>query len=192
MIAPPYAPVGTEASGPRERLVAGLTDFLVDAGHEVTLLAAPGSRSTAAVLPLAPECPFALEVDHVARAFDLIDGAADRGRPFDIVHDHCPFAALATADRLSTPLVHTIHEEIDEAVGRFYLAHGTKAVRLIVPSRAQVEQAAISVNAVVVAPERPADHLPVYERAITRAAVGSRNGRHRRFRAPRPLAGPVH
>ena len=29
--------------------------------------------------------------------------------PFDIVHDHCGFTAFAFADRIDTPLVHTLH-----------------------------------------------------------------------------------
>ena len=37
------------------------------------------------------------EVDHVARSFDAIDAAADDGDPFDVVHDHTGFAALAMA-----------------------------------------------------------------------------------------------
>ena len=29
--------------------------------------------------------------------------------PFDVVHDNCGFTAFAFADRIDTPLVHTLH-----------------------------------------------------------------------------------
>ena len=49
------------------------------------------------------------EVDHVARSFDAIDAAARDGDAYDVVHDHTGFAALAMANRIATPMVHTLH-----------------------------------------------------------------------------------
>ena len=39
------------------------------------------------------------EADHVARAFAALDAAEADGRPFDVLHDHTGYAALAMADR---------------------------------------------------------------------------------------------
>ena len=66
------------------------------------------------------------EVDHVARAFDAIDAAADDGDAFDVVHDHTGFTALAMGDRLDTPLVHTLHGPFEPDLYRFYAATGTR------------------------------------------------------------------
>ena len=96
------------------RSSASLTEALVRRGHEVTLFCAPGSASSASVVTLLDEShPDEIErslyeVDHVARAFEEIDLAPGDDR-FDVVHDHCGFTALAMADRIDTPLVHTLH-----------------------------------------------------------------------------------
>jgi glycosyltransferase involved in cell wall biosynthesis len=68
------------------------------------------------------------EADHVARAFEQIDDAARAGRPFDVVHDHSGFTALAMADRLKTPLVHTVHGEFTDESRAFYAHHARKAL----------------------------------------------------------------
>jgi glycosyltransferase involved in cell wall biosynthesis len=70
------------------------------------------------------------EADHVARAFEEIDLATDESRyesRFDVVHDHCGFTALAMADRLDTPLVHTLHGQFTASTAAFYARHGHKA-----------------------------------------------------------------
>ena len=87
MLAPPWIPIPPPAYGGIEHVVSLSTAGLVDAGHRVTLFAAPGSRSPAEVhSPLAEPHPdeiqFSLfEVDHVARSFDAIDAAAEDGEP---------------------------------------------------------------------------------------------------------------
>jgi glycosyltransferase involved in cell wall biosynthesis len=139
MLAPPWIPVPPSGYGGVESVVSVLTEALVDRGHAVTLLCAPGSRSGARVLALLDEShPDEIErslyeSDHVSRAFAEID----RGTPeFDIVHDHCGFTALAMADRLDVPLVHTLHGPFTTATATFYAHHGHKA-GLVGISRAQ-------------------------------------------------------
>ena len=111
----------------------------------MTLFCAPGSESAASVVTLlddthADEIERSLyEVDHVARAFEQIDGA-EEGDRFDVVHDHCGFTALAMADRLDTPLVHTLHGQFTDATAAFYARHGSKAT-LVGISRAQLASA---------------------------------------------------
>jgi glycosyltransferase involved in cell wall biosynthesis len=146
MLAPPWIPVPPPGYGGIEAVVALLTDELVRRGHEVTLFAAPGSVSGAEVHTLLDRPhPDRIErslyeVDHVARAFAMIDGARDQGRPFDVVHDHCGFTAFAMADRLSTPLVHTLHGPFTEDAAAFYAHHAAKA-EVVAISHAQLETA---------------------------------------------------
>jgi glycosyltransferase involved in cell wall biosynthesis len=79
------------------------------------------------------------EVDHVGRAFDQIDAGVDEVS-FDVVHDHCGFTALAMADRIDTPLVHTLHGPFTADTAAFYARHGHKAA-LVGISRAQLASA---------------------------------------------------
>src|ERR1700731_1331403 len=132
MLAPPWISVPPAGYGGVESVVSALTEALVRRGHAVTLFCAPGSVSSAEVVTLLDEShPDEIErslyeVDHVARAFAEIDLAADDAR-FDVVHDHCGFAALAMADRVDTPLVHTLHGPFTASTAAFYAGHGHKA-----------------------------------------------------------------
>lgn len=138
MLAPPWISTPPPGYGGVETVVSDLTEALVERGHDVTLLCAPGSRSTATVVPLLDQAhPDEIErsiyeSDHVARAFAHIDAARERGAPFAIVHDHCGFAALAMADRLSTPMLHTFHGAFTAQTREFYAAHGHKAVTIAI------------------------------------------------------------
>ncbi len=145
MLAPPWIPVPPPGYGGVESVVGVLTEALVRRGHAVTLFCAPGSRSSAQVVPLLEEAhPEEIErslyeVDHVARAFEEIELAAENRR-FDVVHDHCGFTALAMADRLDTPLVHTLHGQFTVSTAAFYARHGHKAA-LVGISRPQLASA---------------------------------------------------
>ena len=146
MLAPPWIPVPPPGYGGIEFVVALLCDALVEQGHDVELFCAPGSSSTATVRPLLDSAHpehierSLIEADHVARAFAGIDAAADQGSSFDVVHDHCGYTALAMADRLATPLVHTVHGPFDHDTGPFYAVHGRKG-RLVCISRSQAGMA---------------------------------------------------
>ncbi len=152
MLAPPWISVPPPGYGGVESVVGVLTDALVRRGHAVTLFCAPGSRSSARVVPLLEEShPEEIErslyeVDHVARAFEEIDLAAC-DESFDVVHDHCGFTALAMADRLDTPLVHTLHGQFTASTAAFYARHGHKAA-LVGISRAQLASAPVGVEPV--------------------------------------------
>ena len=142
MLAPPWIPVPPPGYGGIEAVVDLLCEALVDRGHQVTLFAAPGSRSAARVRTLLEAAhPDAIgsslhESDHVACTWDEVDLAAKQGRAFDVVHDHSGFTALAMADRVSAPVVHTVHGPFDENTERFYQRHGHKA-RLVGISRSR-------------------------------------------------------
>jgi glycosyltransferase involved in cell wall biosynthesis len=154
MLAPPWIPVPPPGYGGIESVVGLLCEALVARGAEVELFCAPGSRSTATVRPLlAGAHPDRIEhaifeADHVARAFAAIDAAAP---PFDIVHDHCGFTALAMADRLATPLVHTVHGPFDGDAAAFYAHHAAKAA-LVCLSHTQAQSAPLGVDVAAVVP----------------------------------------
>ena len=145
MLAPPWISVPPPGYGGVESVVSALTEALVRRGHAVTLFCAPGSVSSATVVTLLEEPhPDEIErslyeVDHVAQAFEEIDLAAEHRR-FDVVHDHCGFTALAMADRIDTPVVHTLHGQFTTSTAAFYVRHGHKAA-LVGISRAQLSSA---------------------------------------------------
>src|SRR4051812_10744429 len=152
MLAPPWIPVPAPAYGGIEEVVRLLCDGLVARGHEVTLFAPPGSRSAADVdSPLSEAYPHEIEsarveADHVSRAFAAIEGDG-----FDVVHDHTGFVALAMADRLDVPFVHTLHGPFDEPACAFYAEHGHKA-RLVALSEYQRDAAPAEAGRPVVVP----------------------------------------
>jgi glycosyltransferase involved in cell wall biosynthesis len=145
MLAPPWISVPSSGYGGVESVVSTLTEALVRSGHDVTLFCAPGSASNATVVPLLEtshpdDIERALfEVDHVARAFDQIDSAAQTDR-FDVIHDHCGFTGLALANRIETPLVHTLHGPFTRDTAAFYAHHGHKGT-LVGISQAQMASA---------------------------------------------------
>jgi glycosyltransferase involved in cell wall biosynthesis len=145
MLAPPWIPVPALGYGGVESVVSDLTEALVARGHDVTMFCAPGSRSAAKIVTLLDaahpdEIERSLyESDHVARAFEFIDTVRAE-QPFDIIHDHCGFTALAMADRIDTPVVHTLHGSFTTSTAEFYSHHGRKAA-LVGISQAQVRTA---------------------------------------------------
>jgi glycosyltransferase involved in cell wall biosynthesis len=152
MLAPPWIPVPAPGYGGVETVVSSLTEALVEQGHDVTLFCAPGSRSSARVVTLLDEAhPDEIErslheVDHVARAFAIIE----RGH-FDVIHDHCGFTAIAMADRIATPLVHTLHGQFTPSTAAFYAHHGHKAT-VVAISRTQIECAPPGLEVVAAIP----------------------------------------
>jgi len=207
MLAPPWIPVPPSGYGGIEAVVDLLCEALVARGHDVTLFAAPGSRSTARVRTLLDAAHrhtigSALhESDHVASAWDAIDESADRGDPFDVIHDHSGFTALAMAGRVGTPVVHTLHGPLVGEVGRFYQRHGHNA-HLVAISRSQLEHAPAGIRATaVVANPIAVDRWPlVTEKNDYLLWIGRMDpvkGAHRAIEAariagrPLVLAGPV-
>jgi glycosyltransferase involved in cell wall biosynthesis len=146
VLAPPWIPVPPPGYGGIEAVVALLCDELVARGHDVTLFAAPGSHSAAHVCsPLedahAEQIGSSLyEADHVASAYDAVERAGAEGRPFDLVHDHSGFTAVAMAHHVSGPVVHTLHAPFNDQTRPFYARHGHKA-RLVAISDFQLEHA---------------------------------------------------
>jgi glycosyltransferase involved in cell wall biosynthesis len=207
MVAPPWIPVPPPGYGGIEAVVALLCEALMARGHEVTLFAAPGSRSTARVYPLLEDAhpdeigSSLYESDHVAGVWEQIDAAAERGLPFDVLHDHSGFTALAMADRVDVPVVHTIHGPFVRETMRFYRRHGHKAL-LVAISRTQAASAPAGVHISDVVPNPIAvDRWPLRtEKKDYLLWIGRMDpvkGAHRAMEATRlagrtlVLAGPV-
>ena len=117
------------------------------------------------------------------------------------LHDHSGFTALAMADRVDVPVVHTIHGPFDRETGAFYQRHGRKA-RLVAISRSQADSAPAGVRIADVVPNPIAvDRWPLRtEKQDYLLWVGRMDpvkGAHRAIEAARlagrtlVLAGPV-
>ena len=206
MLAPPWISVPPPGYGGVESVVSALTEALVRRGHAVTLFCAPGSVSRADVVTLLDEShPDEIErslyeVDHVAQAFDEIDLAAVTIR-FDVVHDHCGFTALAMADRIDTPLVHTLH-------GQFTAGHRgllrpprpQGGARRHQPRAARVGAARVGADRLDPEPDRPAGlaaagaqgRLPALDREDDRREGAAPRDRRRSRRGRAARAGRRH
>jgi len=207
VLAPPWITVPPPGYGGIEAVVGLLCEELVSRGHAVTLFAAPGSRSAARVCSrLETTHPNQIgaslyESDHVGAAYDAIDRADAEGRPFDLVHDHSGFTAVAMANRVSTPVIHTLHAPFSDDTRPFYARHGHKA-RLVAISRFQLDHAprGVHVDDVVPNPIRVADWPFCGEKddfVLWMGRMDPAKGAHRAIAAARAakvrlvLAGPV-
>ena len=130
------------------------------------------------------------EVDHVGRAFDAIDRSTGRDR-FDLVHDHCGFTGLAMANRIDTPLVHTLHGAFTPETAAFYARHRDKGT-LVGISRAQLSSAPPGLGAIASIPN-PIDlrDWPLQERKgdylLSIGRMTPEKGAHRAIAAARAV-----
>jgi glycosyltransferase involved in cell wall biosynthesis len=122
-IAPPWFSVPPPAYGGIERIVAQLADGLTDRGHDVTLFAAGGSKTTATLelTMLDPPDP-SLVSNPWLDAFHALSSYLAIGDEFDVVHDHSGVVgpALGSLRRGRPPVVHTLHGPWNEPTRRYY------------------------------------------------------------------------
>ena len=114
-VAPLTEAVPPKFYGGTERVVAYLTDALVELGHEVTLFASGDSGTKA---QLAPAWPKALRldasvVDHFAPLFMQLERVGRRAHEFDVIHSHIDYFAFPTMRLLGSPAVTTLHGRLD-------------------------------------------------------------------------------
>ena len=137
-IAPVWVPVPPPGYGGIELVVGLLADGLTERGHDVTLFAAPGSRSRARIVS-----PVTRKLDLSEMGTDVTDelvhalpAYTERGR-FDVIHDHTGLGtALGAARQGDPPVVHTLHGPWIDSSRRFYAAV-SPPVHLIAISEAQ-------------------------------------------------------
>ena len=114
-VAPLIEAVPPATYGGTERVVAYLTNALVDLGHDVTLIASGDSQTRAGLMAAAPR---SLRLDPTCRDYlayhirqlELVARYADC---FDVIHFHTGFLHMPLARRLATPSVTTLHGRLD-------------------------------------------------------------------------------
>jgi len=114
-VAPLTEAVPPKLYGGTERVVAYLTDALVELGHEVTLFASGDSFTKA---QLAPIWPRALRLDpdvrdHFVPLFMQLETVARRAHEFDVVHSHLDYFGYPLLQRLGTASITTLHGRLD-------------------------------------------------------------------------------
>jgi glycosyltransferase involved in cell wall biosynthesis len=119
-IAPPWYAVPPSGYGGTERIVSILADGLVARGHDVTLLASGGSRTTARLWSVFDRPP-SRALGCPAREITHWMGIYDRRHEFDVIHDHSSVVGAALAALLDgPPVVHTVHLPWDPPAAAAY------------------------------------------------------------------------
>jgi len=114
-VAPLTEAVPPKLYGGTERVVAYLTDALVELGHEVTLFASGDSATKATLSPVWP-CALRLDPevrDHFIPMFMQLETVARRAHEFDVIHSHLDYFGYPLLRRLGTPSVTTLHGRLD-------------------------------------------------------------------------------
>ena len=113
-IAPLYESVPPKLYGGTERVVAYLTDELVNQGHEVTLFASGDSDTKARLVAISP---------HALRLFNHLDPLAyhilqlqevfERAHEFDILHFHTDYLHFPFSYNNNSITITTLHGRLD-------------------------------------------------------------------------------
>ena len=138
VVAPPWIPVPAPGYGGIEAVVADTAGELARRGHDVALVAAPGSDvpgvRTMTPLPRVPE-QIGLTADEWAHLVPSLALLADR----EVVIDHSgPLGALVMG-QASPPALHVVHGPLGDAERALYrtVCHGAPRLRLVAISRSQ-------------------------------------------------------
>jgi glycosyltransferase involved in cell wall biosynthesis len=114
-VAPLAEAVPPKLYGGTERVVAYLTDALVELGHDVTLFASGDSATKATLSPIWPR---ALRLDPDVKdplvpLFMQLETVARRALDFDVIHCHLDYFGFPLLRRLGTPSLTTLHGRLD-------------------------------------------------------------------------------
>ena len=143
-VAPLVESVPPKLYGGTERVVAVLSDGLVQLGHDVTLFASADSCSDATIVPCWPQslrlagCTDQL-LPHLLQVEQVVQQAGE----FDVVHFHVAPLHFSMARRLETSHVTTLHGRLDlpeivalyEAFAELPLVSVSDAQRLPLPDQ---------------------------------------------------------
>ena len=115
-VTPLYEAVPPKLYGGTERVVAHLTDALVDLGHDVTLFASAEARTRARLIPVRDQAirldPAPLKSDlasHLSMLGELIERVDD----FDIIHFHTDMIHFPMFSRFADKTITTLHGRLD-------------------------------------------------------------------------------
>ncbi|HEY2782325.1 MAG TPA: glycosyltransferase family 4 protein [Steroidobacteraceae bacterium] len=114
-VAPLIEAVPPKLYGGTERVVAYLTDALVELGHDVTLFASGDSQTNAS---LASVWPRALRLDpnvldYSAPLCMQLEALSRRAHEFDVIHCHLDHLAYPILRLLKVPSLSTLHGRLD-------------------------------------------------------------------------------
>ncbi len=120
-------------------MVSLLVDGLLARGHDVTLFASGGSRTSARLVTVFEEPPTTARIHESYWELAHALAAYNRHREFDVVHDHSGSIGPAIGGFTGTPVVHTLH---GPATPRARHLYGLMAERVwfVAISRYQMEQ----------------------------------------------------
>ena len=123
-IAPLYENVPPTGYGGTERVIAGLCDGLVAAGHDVTLFATGRSQTSARLVSFI-EAPLRERMDAEEMAelgphlhMRMLTDIYARSDDFDVIHAHTDVWTLPFAELSETPTVITMHGRLDIALAQ--------------------------------------------------------------------------
>ncbi|MBF2064250.1 MAG: glycosyltransferase family 4 protein [Calothrix sp. C42_A2020_038] len=139
-VAPLWERVPPPTYGGIELVVSHLTDELVRRGHDVTLFASGDSHTDAKLEAI---CPRALRLDPNFREYSVyetleLSKVYQRAAEFDIIHSHVGVSALALANFVPTPTVHTLHGSFNSENINVYTHHQKQAYVSISNTQRQI------------------------------------------------------
>ena len=115
-VTPLYEAVPPRLYGGTERVVAHLTDALVDLGHDVTLFASADAETKAKLVAVRDQAirldPAPLKSDLAAHLSQLAEVRA-RATEFDVIHFHTDMIHFPFFDRNASRTVTTLHGRLD-------------------------------------------------------------------------------
>jgi glycosyltransferase involved in cell wall biosynthesis len=138
LLAPPWVPIPPPQYGGIEQVVAALALGLVERGHEVVMVAAPGS-SLPGVETISPLGALPDVIGHAISDWQHALAAVDELEDSDIIIDHSgPLGALLTS-RLRVPGLHVTHGPLHDVPTEIYagIARHSPGLRLVAISHAQ-------------------------------------------------------
>jgi glycosyltransferase involved in cell wall biosynthesis len=114
-VAPLYESVPPKLYGGTERVVAYLTEALVNLGHDVTLYASGDSETNARLRAM---CPRSLRldprsVDSLADHVYMAEAVFRESTEFDIIHSHIDYIGYPFWRRMRAPHITTLHGRLD-------------------------------------------------------------------------------
>jgi glycosyltransferase involved in cell wall biosynthesis len=115
-VTPLYEAVPPRLYGGTERVVAHLTDALVDLGHDVTLFASAEAETRARLIPVRDQAirldPAPLKSDMAAH-MTMLAQVLDRADDFDVIHFHTDMAHFPFFQEVADKTLTTLHGRLD-------------------------------------------------------------------------------
>jgi glycosyltransferase involved in cell wall biosynthesis len=115
-VTPLYEAVPPKLYGGTERVVAHLTDALVDLGHEVTLFASADAETRARLIPVRDQAirldPAPLKSD-LAAHMTMLAEVLKRADDFDVIHFHTDMIHFPFFSRCADKTITTLHGRLD-------------------------------------------------------------------------------